>query len=118
MTVALSTIRPNDTIEVWASTEESPTDMGWKQGTVAQVVHVGGFLSTRIDFTDGRSVYARPYAKTRHLTRHLAAMTDTEAMDRLLAAWNADEVGDDGFPGADAVDLIGELLRGTGRITP
>lgn len=42
------------------------------------------------------------------------AMTDTEAVDYLLAEWQA--CGDDGWPGADAVDTIGRILSYTGRL--
>lgn len=48
-----------------------------------------------------------------------ATMSDTEAMDALAKAYNdADpDTGDggDGLNGGDAVDLIGQLLAGTGR---
>lgn len=43
-------------------------------------------------------------------------LTDEQAMDRLAAAYcEAYDTGD-GWNGGDAVDLVGQLLRSTGRI--
>ena len=50
----------------------------------------------------------------RENARHRAVLTDTEAMDELAKAWR--ETGDEGWPGADAVDLIADLLHRTDRM--